>query len=33
MPITRLLHNTAFGPDEIAVLVAAFEDLACAEPG
>jgi hypothetical protein len=26
MPITRLLHNTAFGPDEIAVLVAAFED-------
>ena len=26
MPITRLLQDTAFGPDEIAVLVAAYED-------
>jgi hypothetical protein len=26
MPITPLLQDTAFGPDEIAVLVAAFED-------
>ena len=26
MPITRLLQGTAFGPDEIAVLVAAYED-------
>jgi hypothetical protein len=26
MPLTRLLQNTAFGPDEIAVMVAAFED-------
>jgi hypothetical protein len=26
MPITRILQDTAFGPDEITVLVAAFED-------
>jgi hypothetical protein len=26
MPITRLLQDTAFGPDEIAVLVAAYQD-------
>ena len=26
MPITRLLQDTAFGPDEIAVLVAAYDD-------
>jgi hypothetical protein len=26
MTIHRLLQNTAFGPDEIAVMVAAFED-------
>jgi len=26
MPITRLLQDTAFGPDEIAILVAAYED-------
>jgi hypothetical protein len=25
MPITRLLLNASFGPDEIAVMVAAFE--------
>jgi hypothetical protein len=26
MPLTRLLQDAAFGPDEIAVMVAAFED-------
>ena len=26
MPIHRLLQNHAFGPDAIAVMVAAFED-------
>jgi hypothetical protein len=26
MPITRLLQNASFGPDEIKVLVRAFED-------
>jgi len=25
MPLTRFLQNTSFGPEEIAVLVAAFE--------
>jgi hypothetical protein len=26
MPITRLLQNASFGPDEIRVLVRAFDD-------
>jgi hypothetical protein len=26
MPITRLLQNASFGPDEITVLVRAFDD-------
>jgi hypothetical protein len=26
MPIHRLLENYAFGPDEIAVLISAFDD-------
>jgi hypothetical protein len=26
MTIHRLLHDTAFGPEEISVMVAAFED-------
>jgi hypothetical protein len=26
MPIHRLLQNSAFGPEEIAVMVAAYED-------
>jgi hypothetical protein len=29
MPITRLLQNASFGPDEIRVLVRAFDEALC----